>query len=189
MKRRLAKEWKKVNGPVRIDGFNLMITLEVALSGSLLLEGDDGTIRDLAGLRGTYQIVDKTERAAELIFSFLADLGVQDAIFYLDQPVSNSGRLKTLLLEKAQGFPVHVTAEVVPNPDRILWGKEGVITSDAIILNECVTWYNLARRIIESAIPQAWIFHLPPETKPQRQFAAEENRNPSAADLEASGLV
>lgn len=38
---------------VYIDGFNTIITLEIALCQSLLLQCMDGTIRDLAGLRGT----------------------------------------------------------------------------------------------------------------------------------------
>lgn len=49
------------NSIVNIDGFNTIITLEVALSNSLLIKCMDGTIRDLAGLRGTYRIIDKTE--------------------------------------------------------------------------------------------------------------------------------
>ena len=51
---------REVIGPVpgkevHIDGFNIIITLEIALSGSTLLKCMDGTIRDLAGLRGTYR--------------------------------------------------------------------------------------------------------------------------------------
>src|SRR2546423_1525460 len=34
-----------------VDGFNLIITIEVALSGGLILDCADGTVRDLAGLR------------------------------------------------------------------------------------------------------------------------------------------
>ncbi len=82
-----------------LDGFNTIITLEVALSGSLLLLGLDGTVRDLAGLRGTYRIVDKTPQAVALVLSRLEALGVREATFYLDQQVSNSGRLRGLLLE------------------------------------------------------------------------------------------
>ncbi len=48
---------------VNIDGFNTIITLEVALSGSLLLKSMNGTIRDLAALRGTYRVIDKTDTA------------------------------------------------------------------------------------------------------------------------------
>ena len=50
----------------------------------------DGTIRDLAGLRGSYRIVDKTVQAVELLLARLETLGVQRALFYLDQSVYGS---------------------------------------------------------------------------------------------------
>ena len=55
IKMRKAKEIKDIpqGSVVNIDGFNTIITLEVALSESLLLKCNDGTIRDLAALRGT----------------------------------------------------------------------------------------------------------------------------------------
>jgi hypothetical protein len=34
--------------PVSIDGFNLLITLETALSGGVVLRGRDGVLRDLS---------------------------------------------------------------------------------------------------------------------------------------------
>ena len=42
---------------VNIDGFNIIITLEVLLCDSILFSCMDGTIRDLAALRGTYRII------------------------------------------------------------------------------------------------------------------------------------
>ena len=80
---RRRKELTQAPEELVFDGFNTIITLEVALSGSLLLAGMDGTIRDLAGLRGTYRIVDKTVRAVELLFAHLDELGVKKALFYL----------------------------------------------------------------------------------------------------------
>ena len=59
------------NQTVYVDGFNLIITLEVALSNSTLIKCMDGTIRDLAGLRGTYKLIDKTDRAINLIGEYL----------------------------------------------------------------------------------------------------------------------
>lgn len=46
------------NSALVIDGFNLIITLEVALSGSPLIRGGDDVLRDLAGLRGSYRLID-----------------------------------------------------------------------------------------------------------------------------------
>ena len=48
---------------VWIDGFNTVITMEVMLSDSILFSCMDGTVRDLAALRGTYRIIDVTESA------------------------------------------------------------------------------------------------------------------------------
>ena len=38
----------------------MIITLEVMLSDSILFDGMDGTIRDLAAVRGTYRIIPET---------------------------------------------------------------------------------------------------------------------------------
>ena len=147
-----------------LDGFNTIITLEVALSGSRLLEGMDSTIRDRAGLRGTYRIVDKTVRAVELLLGRLETLGVEEALFYLDQQVSNSGRLRALLLDKAEGRSVRVLVELHPSVDGVLSRMENVVTTDAIILDKCGSWYNLNREIIEESVPEAWVLRLAKHT-------------------------
>ena len=160
VQRRKRKELIQAPDYLVLDGFNTIITLEVALCGSLLLAGMDGTIRDLAGLRGTYRIVDKTVRAVELLFAYLDEIGVKKALFYLDQQVSNSGRLRTLLLDQARDHAVEVQAELHPRVDGLLSRMERVVTADAIILDKCGSWYNLNRTLIQSAVPDAWIFRL-----------------------------
>ena len=157
---RKQKELLQAPDSLVLDGFNTIITLEVALSGSLLLEGMDGTIRDLAGLRGSYRIVDKTVQAVELLLARLETLGVQRALFYLDQQVSNSGRLRALLLEQAENRAVEVQVELHPSVDGLLSRMERVVTADAIILDKCGSWYNLNRTLIESTVPEAWILRL-----------------------------
>lgn len=84
---------------VNIDGFNTIITLEVALSNNIILKCMDNTIRDLAGLRGTYRVIDKTETAIDLILNELDNIKIKKANIYLDAPVSNSGRLKSLIFD------------------------------------------------------------------------------------------
>ena len=145
-----------------LDGFNTIITLEVALSRSLLLESMDGTIRDLAGLRGSYRIVDKTVQAVELLLDRLEVLEVKEALFYLDRQVSNSGRLRALLLDKAVERRVQVQVELHPSVDGVLSRLENVVTTDAIILDKCGSWYNLNRELIEETVPEAWVLRLEP---------------------------
>ncbi len=134
---------------VNIDGFNTIITLEVALSDSLLFQCMDGTIRDLAALRGTYRLIDKTESAIRLIGEELEKSRIKKAVFYLDAPVSNSGRLGQLILKVLNEFPFETEIEIINHVDSLLETMEYVITSDAIILNKCKSWINLNRKIIE----------------------------------------
>ena len=82
---------------VWIDGFNTIITLEVILNRSPVFLCMDGTIRDLAALRGTYRIIPETENASRIMYDMLQEAGVSKINILLDEPVSNSGRLKTLL--------------------------------------------------------------------------------------------
>ncbi len=138
---------------VFIDGFNVIITLEVALSNSTLIRCMDKTIRDLAGLRGTYRIIDKTEEAIRLVGEELRFLGCEEAVFYLDAPVSNSGRLKQKLIEVLEQYPFWTRVALTENADVLLKKLGNVITQDAIILNQCESWINLTAEIIGARLP------------------------------------
>src|SRR5215207_227597 len=56
-----------VGQEVIVDGFNLIITVEAALSGGPLLIGVDDCIRDLSSVHGSYRSVEETDRAISLI--------------------------------------------------------------------------------------------------------------------------
>lgn len=150
---RRRKETEKLRleegAAVYIDGFNTVISLEIAFSGSALLLCMDGTVRDLAGLRGTYRLIDKTDAAILAIRRVLEAEGVGEACFLLDAPVSNSGRLKERIAELFTDSSVQTAFEVVGDVDKRLYGKENVITGDAIILDRCRSWFNLVRRAID----------------------------------------
>lgn len=141
---------------LHIDGFNLVITLEVALSGGVLLVGHDGAIRDLAGLRGTYRLIDVTDEALALIGRALAALRPASVIWYLDRPVSNSGRLRERIISTAADWPVETEVRVVPNPDRVLVGKELVVSADAVVIDTSANWVNLLAWIVARYIPTVW---------------------------------
>lgn len=149
-----------LTGRVAIDGLNTIITLEVALSGGFLVRCMDGTIRDLAGLRGTYRLIDETGTAIRIIGDHLSKLNIDEAAFYLDAPVSNTGRLKTLIYELLDGYPYKVDVEIVNNVDVILENSNNVITSDAIILNKCSSWYNLLEDILEDKLTDIPVIDL-----------------------------
>ncbi|EKQ54276.1 MULTISPECIES: DUF434 domain-containing protein [unclassified Clostridium] len=148
---RLTKEYE--NSIIHIDGLNIIITLEVALSNSTLLRCMDGTLRDLAGLRGTYKLIDKTDSAIELIGAKLSKMKIQKVFFYLDSPVSNTGRLKSKILDILAKYDYDIEVILVPNADVILNKLDHVVTSDGIILNDCTSWINLAYEIVKEELP------------------------------------
>jgi hypothetical protein len=67
-----------------------LITIEAAMSGGLIFVGRDGCCRDLASIHGTYRKVTETIPAVKLIGRFLQKVGVTEAVWLLDSPVSNS---------------------------------------------------------------------------------------------------
>jgi hypothetical protein len=146
---------------IAIDGYNLLVTIESALAGGLILVGRDGACRDLASMHGSYRSMRETRGALELIGRTLVDLGVLDAAWVLDAPVSNSGRLRARMLDLAAVNEWHWTVELLPNPDRMLMDQPNiVVTGDSVILDGCAHWTNLARHIIQTHVPQAWVVDL-----------------------------
>lgn len=145
---------------LNIDGFNLIISLEVALSGGTLIVGDDGLIRDLAGLRGTYKLINKTDIAIEYIFKFLESKEVKVINIYLDSPVSNSGNLKIQILELSNKYKIIANVILVNNADVVLEKLDYVVSSDSTILDKCNSYINLSKSIINEHIHKANLISL-----------------------------
>jgi len=144
-------------GPVRIDGFNLILTLESALGGGVVLGGRDGCFRDLASVHGTYRKVEETRPALELATRRLAAWGVGPRTWLLDAPVSNSGRLAAMIRE----IDPEARAEVVADPDPLLaLPGPPVATADSGVLDRCGPWINLARLLVEAEVPGAFLVDL-----------------------------
>jgi hypothetical protein len=142
---------------LRIDGFNLILTLESALGGGVVLVGLDGCYRDLASVHGTYRKVAETRPALELAARWLAEWGVGPCLWLLDAPVSNSGRLAAMIRAIGVGW----SAEVVPDPDAALVTLDGVVaTADAGVLDRCGEWVSLARALVEVSVPEAAVVDL-----------------------------
>jgi hypothetical protein len=149
------------NQPIAIDGYNLLITVEAAMSGGVIFKGRDGCFRDLASIHGTYRRVTETIPAIKLIGNFLKQISVTKVLWLLDSPVSNSGRLKTLICELAMENNWDWEIELSISPDARLIKIDSVAaTSDSAVLDRCKRWVNLAREIIEQKPPDAWIADL-----------------------------
>jgi hypothetical protein len=127
-----------------IDGYNVLTVVETAVAGGVILRGRDGCCRDVLGIHRRYRKVQETLPAVGLIGDTLAVLGVSHCRWLLDSPVSNSGRLKTTLLDAASERGWSWEVELVPSADRaLIAGKRIVATSDSGILARCARWFNL----------------------------------------------
>ena len=134
---------------VWIDGFNTIITLEVMFSEGILFECMDGTIRDLAALRGTYRLIPETTEAIRMMLQALQEVRISKATILLDEPVSNSRRLKALIADVGEEFDFGLDIQILRDVDRSLYGRENVITSDSVILDHCESWVNLTAEIMK----------------------------------------
>lgn len=144
-----------------IDGYNVLTVLESALGGGVVLLARDGCCRDIAGIHRRYRKVDETIPVLKMIGETASAWGVTCCRWWLDKPVSNSGRLKALILETAASAGWNMSAELAFNPDGVLANSaEIVASSDGIILDRCRHWVNLVRAIISVRIPQARVFDL-----------------------------
>ena len=147
--------------PVAIDGYNVLITIEAAISAACIFKGRDGCFKDLASIHGTYRKVTETIPAVRLIGQFLKDNNITNCLWLLDSPVSNSGRLKTLIEGLAAENNWNWRVKLTISPDAELKQTDLIVaTSDGIVLDECKSWINLARELIETKLPQTRLIDL-----------------------------
>lgn len=144
-----------------VDGFNVCIGVEVALSGGVVLVGRDGAYRDLASVHGTYRRVTETPRALELLVDVLAARRPASVTWYFDRPVSNSGTLAGLLRALLSRRQLDWQIELAADVDRRV-SAPGVVavSADSGVLDAAERWYDLAGSVIREHAPSAWVVDL-----------------------------
>ena len=79
--------------PLALDGHNVLITLESALTGRVLVAADDGFIRDVAQLSGAYRDSPATRRALALLADYVSRSRPGLLTVLYDAPMQRSGEL------------------------------------------------------------------------------------------------
>jgi hypothetical protein len=165
--RRRNKEihaWEDLkSSPLGIDGLNCLITIESALSGSLIIKGRDGAHRDLASIHGTYRKVNETLEAVNIIGKHLESFQSAKVIWFLDKPVSNTGRLAQLLRTAASDHNWPWNVVLTTNPDKQMVETQSIVaSSDSWVLDYCDKWIDLAGMVISHPwlSNQAWVVDL-----------------------------
>ena len=153
---------QKISGQeLAIDGYNVVITIEAALSGRPLVFGDDGFLRDISGLSGNFRRTGRTEESLRLIYAFLKERKPRRTMFLFDAPISKSGRLAEEVRKHLQEMNIPGDAEAVRVPEDILIGFPGIVaTSDTAIIDQSARIVDLAGFLIRQRVPSAAILRF-----------------------------
>jgi len=137
------------NRDLAIDGYNVIITVEAALSNRPLVVADDGFIRDISGLSGSFRKRQKTEEAIQLVLDVLKKWRPSQTLFLFDAPISKSGRLAQEVRSRMEKDGILGDARAVDVPEKILIGFPGIVaTSDTAIIDQSEEVVDLAGYII-----------------------------------------
>jgi hypothetical protein len=148
--------------PLWIDGYNVLTTIEAALAGGVIIVGRDGCWRDMASMHGTWRRVEETRPAIAMIGEALECAGAAEVVWFLDAPVSNSGRLRAAILEIGAERGWGWRVEVVADPDKVLRDAraEVVATADSVVLDACAAWVALAREVVREQVAGVWVIDM-----------------------------
>jgi hypothetical protein len=137
------------NKDLAIDGHNVLITIEAGLSGRPLVLGDDGYVRDISGLSGSFKKTKRTEEAIQFIIRTLKQWKPRKTLFLLDAPISMSGKLAEEIRDRLKQENLLGDAMAVKVPEKILIGFPGVVaTSDTAIIDQSKNVLDLAGYIL-----------------------------------------
>lgn len=117
-----------------IDGYNVLITVECVLKGEPLILGDDGFLRDIAGVFGKYRISSMTNKALRLILDEVRSFSPKKVLFVYDQPVSRSGELAQRTREIINEMGINGDAMTLKRTDKTIASLGEVVASSDLPL-------------------------------------------------------
>ena len=107
-------------------------------------------------VHGSYRRVSETQMAITQLHEVIEKAMPSSVTWYLDSPVSNSGRLAGMIRELTNN-----EVRLVCNPDRAVLEDDSwvVASSDAWVIDHCSAWYDLTSQAVE-ALPNSWCIDL-----------------------------
>lgn len=135
---------EKIEGKtLAIDGFNVLITTEAALTNEAIL-CDDSVLRDTQGIFGKYKITETTDKALQEIYLLLKKYPPKTVTFYFDQQVSHSGDL-------CSQINPHFTCQTTKHVDLLLSSLNTITaTSDSVLIKKLTHFVDIPFEILLS---------------------------------------
>ncbi len=119
---------------VGVDGYNVLITVESILSGDGVIRCDDGIVRDLQAIFGSYKMNELTEEAIKIILKLLDEMNPGEVFLFFDKQVSKSGELAGFTRRELKKQDLSGDAQTVEGVDKTVWEHEVSASSDRIII-------------------------------------------------------
>jgi len=138
-----VREKKKIhrllNDTVLVDTHNILFTIANYLLGKPVFISDDSFLRDTGELHGRFSNHKILEHTFLLLIQFILKNKKKKYIFYLDRPVSNSGKLSLRFVDFFRENKINGESYTVYSPDhQLIQEEKGVIcTSDSVIIQQC----------------------------------------------------
>ncbi|MFQ6039052.1 MAG: DUF434 domain-containing protein [Candidatus Aminicenantales bacterium] len=160
-RRKLVRVEDVAGVELAVDGHNVLITVEAALSRKPLVAADDGFVRDISGVSSGYRMRDVTLRAVDLMMETLREMRPRCVVFLFDAPISRSGRLASYVEDCLKEAGVAGEARAVRVPERVLMGHRGIVaTSDSAIVDRVEKAVDLAGHVIRTRVSDPWLIIL-----------------------------
>jgi len=149
-RRCIGEDWGR--GLLAVDAHNVHITVESAILGRMLLLGNDGALRDLAGQSARFRLTEVSELAQDWIFGFLRTFPPSRVLFLFDAPLSHSGLLAEQYRRRLKGIGLKGDSRAVPVPESEIPTVGCVAaSSDQAVIDRAEGWIDLARAAVEHA--------------------------------------
>jgi hypothetical protein len=144
-----------------IDGHNVLITIEAALSGRPLILSNEGFIRDISGLSGDFRKTGATERALCLVLDLLKKVKPRYTLVLFDAPISKSGLLAREVRERMRREGLPGDAQALKVPEKMLVDFRGIVaTSDTAIIDSSKAVFDLAGHLVKNRIKPKSLLRL-----------------------------
>lgn len=138
-----------------IDGFNVLITIDTALSCNQVFLSDDGIIRDVSKSIKKFEFKTQTHNTLlDLMLKEIKNLAPRYMIIFYDKQVSFSGQVASLTRRHAETIIKDTVKWDVFVSDRndktiIMYSSKGIVsTSDIVILLKSKEIFDLAQHIV-----------------------------------------
>lgn len=181
-----ASRKTKISGAIKgeklyVDGYNVLFTIMNYTLGKTIFIGNDGILRDSGGDYGKIEDESFFYKAADVLFDFIKNSGVQTVLIYLDESISGSAFHLKELEKKMSGTGIEGKIVPVKFADNELKKvSDGMIaTSDSGIIDAAgCKIFDLARNVLEANYQiNAHELMGPPKYTKYMQYTKGENMN------------